>query len=474
MPKKRLSSPFSRHNAAILGIFLFGYLFFTGLYLYTDYQRTQQYLAEQNLQQNRAANLAAKEGISTAILGLRHRLDLFIDSQPDLIQRLINNPGDEELYSVLLVRLKRLFPEVKSFALADESGDVLFEDFEGIIEKTCKADLKRFAHQPDINIVRLHPNPSFTHIDIMTGFRDLVGTPHFFLLNYPADYVTRLLKRYQFPHTQHLLVSLKNPGRIEFTAEAYRHQNNDIEWDQSVEELKQLPFVVTSQVPNTQWILLTYTDAEKLQQDEATLKQRLLSDGGLITLLALLLFPALLYLLKQQQKASQEINYLATHDALTDLYNRWQFINLLTQLLKMAHRDRQPVSVIFIDLNRFKPINDTYGHDAGDLVLKTIAQRLKKILREADIIARLGGDEFIVALPNVASPQDIEKILAKIDDTIEEPITLANGKQVSLSASLGVAIYYGEKPITADLVDQLINRADEKMYLEKTKNHNAR
>lgn len=471
--KKTSSLNPSWHNLPILAIFIVGYLFFMGLYLYTDYQNSKYYLAKQNHQQNQAANLAAKEGISTEILGLRHRLDLFIDSQPLLIQQLINHPDDKTLYHTLFNRLQRLFPEAQSFIISDQSGNELFEDLKHIVGKQCQTDLKRFSEQPDINIVRLHSSKTFKHIDIMSQFQDLEDSTHSFLVNYPADYISHLLKRYQFPHTQHLLVSANNPGRIEFTPEAYRHQqgSDDFQWDQPIEKLKKLPFVVTSKVPNSQWLLLTYTDNEKLMQDKETLKQRLLHDAGMITLLALLLFPVLLYFLNQQQKASQEINYLATHDALTDLYNRWQFINLLMQLLKIAHREQEAVSLIFIDLNKFKPVNDTYGHEAGDLVLKTVAQRLQQVLREVDIIARLGGDEFIVALPNLAKPEAINKVLSKIQAAIEEPITLENGKQVHISASLGVVTYLEDTPVTQELVDELINRADKRMYDDKIKHH---
>src|SRR5207249_3372482 len=113
---------------------------------------------------------------------------------------------------------------------------------------------------------------------------------------------------------------------------------------------------------------------------------------------------------------------LATHDGLTGLPNRVMFSQLLNLAIETAHADGQKFAVLFIDLDRFKIINDTLGHDAGDTLLKDMAVRLKDCLRTGDVVARLGGDEFVVMLAQISDSQQIATVARKILSTAMRPI----------------------------------------------------
>lgn len=154
---------------------------------------------------------------------------------------------------------------------------------------------------------------------------------------------------------------------------------------------------------------------------------------------------------------------LATHDHLTQLANRQLFMELAESHLARAKRSRHHYAAMFIDLDRFRPINDTLGHDVGDLLLQGIADRLKNCLRESDIISRFGSDEFVVMLAGVGAVENISKVAEKIIRSIQMPFEKLKGNEIQISCSIGVAIYPRDG-INADL---LIKAADDAMHRAK-------
>ncbi len=165
--------------------------------------------------------------------------------------------------------------------------------------------------------------------------------------------------------------------------------------------------------------------------------------------------------------AQKKIEFMAYHDPLTKLPNRNLFFDILKQELKMAKRERRYLAVMFIDLDRFKEINDTYGHDYGDNVLQVIAKRLKNSLRESDIVARLGGDEFGVILPSIKKPGDASIIANKILKQVQKPVVV-KGKEFLLTTSIGIAIY----PNDGSTPEELLKAADAAMYKAKFEGKN--
>jgi diguanylate cyclase (GGDEF)-like protein len=173
---------------------------------------------------------------------------------------------------------------------------------------------------------------------------------------------------------------------------------------------------------------------------------------------------------KLKRLLAQERNLLAfkaTHDPLTGLANREEFNTQIKLAVNNARHSSFPLALVYIDLDGFKPINDTLGHHAGDVVLEVISERLTRIVRGTDTVARLGGDEFAIIFQGVGTEEKITPILEKLLRTIAEDIDLEDGESVSVKGSLGVA-FYSEN---SDSVDSLCRHADAAMYQAKeTKN----
>jgi len=170
----------------------------------------------------------------------------------------------------------------------------------------------------------------------------------------------------------------------------------------------------------------------------------------------------------ERKEAEKEIQKLAYYDTLTGLPNRTLFHDRLSQGLAQARRENRKVGVLFLDLDRFKVINDTMGHVAGDMLLKYVARRLQGCVRQSDTVARLGGDEFVVILPGVHAEADLTAFSKKILDTLSRPVRLGE-KKIFTTASIGISVF----PDDAESVDTLIRNADIAMYAAKDRGKNT-
>ncbi|HZX30756.1 MAG TPA: EAL domain-containing protein [Rhodocyclaceae bacterium] len=168
----------------------------------------------------------------------------------------------------------------------------------------------------------------------------------------------------------------------------------------------------------------------------------------------------------ERKAAEERIHYLAHHDALTQLPNRFNLQGRLEQAMAMAHRYSRQVAVMFIDLDRFKNINDTLGHHIGDFLLMEVARRLKESVRESDIVARLGGDEFVVVLTQT-DREAIPAVAAKLVERLGE-IYRVSGQELRSTPSIGISLY----PDHGDNVDELMKNADMAMYHAKSMGRN--
>ncbi len=167
----------------------------------------------------------------------------------------------------------------------------------------------------------------------------------------------------------------------------------------------------------------------------------------------------------------ERVRHLALHDALTDLPNRTLLVERLNQMTAMATRTPRHIAVLFIDLDGFKQVNDNWGHDAGDLVLKAVAQRLTALLRTVDTVARLGGDEFVVVLDNPVLQTDVAHIAQRIVTCVNAPIAVGQGERstVQVGCSVGIALY----PQHGTAAETLIKSADAAMYGTKAAGKNS-
>ena len=168
-----------------------------------------------------------------------------------------------------------------------------------------------------------------------------------------------------------------------------------------------------------------------------------------------------------RKAAEEQMHFLAYHDALTSLPNRILFNDRLSHALNHARRHKTLVGVMLIDLDRFKQINDTLGHPAGDHLLQTVAQRLTGCIRAEDTAARLGGDEFVLILENLTATEPLAAIASKIVRSLAQPVQLSH-HELNITTSLGIAVY----PRDADTAETLIQRADEALYAAKAAGRN--
>lgn len=169
----------------------------------------------------------------------------------------------------------------------------------------------------------------------------------------------------------------------------------------------------------------------------------------------------------ERKDREEHMLHMAQYDALTHLPNRALFNDRLQQAIAAAQRNKARLALMFIDLDKFKPVNDTYGHGVGDLLLKDVALRIQDCLRESDTAARIGGDEFVILLPAIETQQDARKVGEKILYALNQPFTLA-GHTLEISGSIGVAVY----PEHGKDEKLLVKSADIAMYHAKKNGRN--
>jgi diguanylate cyclase (GGDEF)-like protein/PAS domain S-box-containing protein len=174
-----------------------------------------------------------------------------------------------------------------------------------------------------------------------------------------------------------------------------------------------------------------------------------------------------LHNIDDRKRMQDDMRHRAMHDTLTNLPNRGMFIESLDRALKKARRRKNRISVLFIDLDRFKVINDTLGHQAGDKLLLAVSERLRASVREADLVARLGGDEFVVLIEDQASPEEVMIVAQKVLLALDRP-ALIDWREVHISCSIGIASY----PDDGEEVDMLVKNADIAMYQAKERGRN--
>jgi diguanylate cyclase (GGDEF)-like protein/PAS domain S-box-containing protein len=167
-------------------------------------------------------------------------------------------------------------------------------------------------------------------------------------------------------------------------------------------------------------------------------------------------------------RKDEHVRHLAFHDALTDLPNRALLIERIERHLAIAEREQRGLAVLFLDLDRFKWVNDTLGHEVGDEVLKTVAQKLQALVRHTDTVARLGGDEFVILLDNPAHKNEVAEIAQRIVGSINQPMNFAE-KTAQVGTSIGIALF----PVDGKTPVDLLKNADTALYAAKNGGKNT-
>lgn len=213
------------------------------------------------------------------------------------------------------------------------------------------------------------------------------------------------------------------------------------------------------------WALLTEMDEEEMNASLDSLKLNIYIFVLITSFIALFV---MFLITNEKKKNDKKLTHQATHDSLTGLPNRKYALEFLSYLIMSNKRNSYKSAILFMDLDKFKVINDTHGHIAGDFVLKEVAKRIKKILRANDLLARLGGDEFIVIMNRYKTANDIDTLCKKIIQTLEMPIVDKN-RSYKLGLSIGIATF----PNDSKNVTELLMFADTAMYKTKENGRNS-
>ncbi|MGG1662294.1 diguanylate cyclase domain-containing protein [Brevibacillus sp. NRS-1366] len=169
----------------------------------------------------------------------------------------------------------------------------------------------------------------------------------------------------------------------------------------------------------------------------------------------------------ERKKLESRLEYMAYHDVLTGLPNRRLLHVNLHQALAVAKVREEMVAVLFLDCDHFKEINDTWGHNAGDIFLQELAKRLKSCVRDGDTVARLGGDEFVVLLTGILTHHQVEKVAERILNALQQP-WVNEDQEFSFTTSIGIALY----PVSSVEADELLTHADKALYQAKATGRN--
>jgi diguanylate cyclase (GGDEF)-like protein/PAS domain S-box-containing protein len=168
------------------------------------------------------------------------------------------------------------------------------------------------------------------------------------------------------------------------------------------------------------------------------------------------------------RERQEHLNFIATHDPLTRLPNRALLHQRAEHAIAVSRRSGRLLALLFIDLDRFKTVNDSLGHAAGDELLRAVADRLSECLREVDMIARHGGDEFVVLLEDIEKQEEVEQVMDRMREVLAEPLAI-EGQEVNVTSSIGVALY----PRDGEAASALLRKADLAMYRAKELGRNT-
>lgn len=216
---------------------------------------------------------------------------------------------------------------------------------------------------------------------------------------------------------------------------------------------QQNPVLLDLTIPGGKWQLAA------IPGDGWNSNQRHLIYFRIFAALISLLLATMLWVILVDRRA---IKYIALHDPLTGLANRRLFDERMNYTLLQKQRQQQPFALLSLDLDGFKPINDHFGHRAGDTVLREVGRRINSVIRQEDTLARVGGDEFMIILPSTTDRDGAEKVAEKISQVFNTPFTY-HGSELMLSTSIGASLY----PIDGENSDVLLRAADQAMYSAK-------
>ncbi len=215
------------------------------------------------------------------------------------------------------------------------------------------------------------------------------------------------------------------------------------------------------------WKIISHIPKQTLKTGTQGLLVKLFFLAGTLFLLAAIPSWIIAQVIVRRKLHRMELYRSANYDSLTDLPNRSLFLDRLSQIVMQSTRYERRFALLFIDLDGFKSVNDTLGHDAGDELLIKVAEKLLECVRESDTVARLGGDEFTVILSTIITPENAETVARILVEKLSVPLTI-QGHEAQIGASIGISLF----PEHGDDPEILLKKADDAMYLAKKQGKN--
>lgn len=421
---------------------------------YREFETYQQRLMES------AVNGTAAE-IGVFIGELRRSVRLFTDTKRALLDGLAADPGNEQMLAQLEAAVRRHFPEAFAFTLANNQGEPLLDDFEGLVGDICVNDMRTFATQREHSKVFIHPNPASYHFDIMVDREHNGGNAGIFFVSFTTDILSRTLQHGEAPGHKLLLLKQDIPGLIEVASAGVRIKLRR-EFKLNAHEMQRIGY--STPVSGTSWDLADLPDADLY----ANMRGAIQREALLIMLAFIAVGSTMLLLLRRSQTQRRRIEHLYQHDPVTGLPNHHLFLERFALLANASAETRAAFALLLIELGQFRRLKGTFFEQrADDAMTKAVAERIQDGLRGASLVARIGDGNYAVLLVGEMAEQ-AEALAGNILAALKKPFGAANDILLP-NPCVGSAFY----PRDGEDVHALMLHAGTEIYAARQQGRNG-
>lgn len=398
--------------------------------------------------------------IGVLIGELRRSVHLFADMQRALLDRLAADPGDEQAREELAAAVRNHFPEAFAFTLADNNGEPLLDDFDGLVGEICIKDMRSFTTQREHSEVYIHPNPVAYHFDIMVDREHNGGSTGIFFVSFTTDILARALKHGEAPGHKLLLLKQDIPGLIEVASDGVRIKLQR-EFKLSAREMIRIGY--SAAVDGTSWDLADLPDPGLY----ADMRSTILREAALTMLAFLAVNGTMLWMLQRSQAKRRRLEHLYHHDPVTGLPNRPLFLERFSHMTTSSELGAA-FALLLIDLGQFRRLKGTFfEHRADDALTKSAAERIERTLCGASIVARIGDNNY-AALLSERTIEQVETVSQNVLAALRQPFGRDNDI-ILPNPCVGSALY----PIDGGDIDTLIRHAGTKIYAARRQDGNG-